>query len=501
MLNNLIEIGKRLLAESDIQLVLSVAIDSAIEITGGERGMIILFDQDEGILFKAARNLRKEDITNPKFEISRTIINRVKSTGEPICAENALEDLSLKKSASVERLKILSVICLPLCYKDELFGVVYLDNRTLEGAFEDKTFEFAESFADFISLAAYHALEKKKLSNRVETLEADLRSKYQFEAIIGQHEKMVQILKLVAQVANSDATILIQGESGTGKELIACALHFNSNRREQPFIPINCGALPENLLESELFGHVKGAFTGAIKDKPGWFEQANGGTILLDEVSEMTPALQVKLLRILQTGEFSPVGGTGIRRCDVRMVAATNRDLKKLVHEHKFREDLYYRLNVIDLQIPPLRERLSDIPLLAQHFLAKHNSKGAAKRLSERASSLLMTYDYPGNVRELENAIHRAFTLSESETIEAHHLPPTIYKGEKEFSSSKRPANLTEAKQLAAEKAEQQFAQECLRASHGHIANAAKMAGIDRSNFHKIMNKYHIAAAEFKSRK
>ena len=215
----------------------------------------------------------------------------------------------------------------------------------------------------------------------------------------------------------------------------------------------------------------------------------------------MRPALQVKLLRILQTGEFSPVGGTDIRRCDVRMVAATNRDLKKLVDENKFREDLYYRLNVIDLQIPPLRERLSDIPLLAQHFLEKHNSKGAPKRLSERASSLLLTYDYPGNVRELENAIQRAVTLSESETIEAHHLPPTIYKGEKESSSSKRPANLTEAKQLAAEKAEQQFAEECLRATDGHIANAAKMAGIDRSNFHKIMNKYHIAAGDFKLRK
>ena len=200
------------------------------------------------------------------------------------------------------------------------------------------------------------------LDDPLNTLEMELRSNYRFEFIVGHHPSMIKNLKLVSQIADTDATVLIIGESGTGKELIARALHYNCKRQDSPFVTINCGALPESLLESELFGHVKGAFTGAIKDKPGWFESANGGTIFLDEVCEMSPALQVKLLRILQTGDYSPVGSAENRKCSVRFVAATNQDLLAFVHEGKFREDLYFRLNVIDIELPPLRERKSDIP-------------------------------------------------------------------------------------------------------------------------------------------
>ena len=501
MLVKLIEIGKRLLSESDINRVLTVAIDGAIEITGAERGMIILFGNDRDVLFETARTLKKEDIKNPKFEISRTIIDRVKSNAQSICLHNALEEPSLGRSASAARLKILSVICLPLRNKKQTFGVVYLDNRTVEGAFEPETFEFSKNFADFISLAAYKALERKQFLNRVNQLEAELRGKYRFEAIIGHHPSMVKILKLVAQIANSDATVLITGESGTGKELLANALHYNSNRKTAFFVPINCGALPENLLESELFGHVKGAFTGAINDTIGFFEKANGGTIFLDEVSEMSPALQVKLLRVLQTGEFSPVGSSDIRKSDVRVVAATNQDLKKMVDANNFREDVYYRLNVVDLEVPPLRERRSDIPLLLQHFLKIFNGKSdlPPKQLSQQAENLLRVYDFPGNVRELENAIQRAVTLCEGEVIEVQHLPRSIDRGEDNRSTSNKPITLTAIKRHAADQAEGIAIEEALRGSQGNISQAARMLDVDVSNFHKAMRRHGIDAHEFKT--
>ncbi|MBN2090886.1 sigma 54-interacting transcriptional regulator, partial [candidate division KSB1 bacterium] len=358
MIQTFFEIGKRLLTELDIEKLLTAIMDIAIEKSGAERGMIILFDVNGQNLFETARHLKKEDITQPEFEISRTIINKVRSEKTALCLRNALAEPSLQKSKSVARLKILSIICFPLKHDNTVFGVLYLDNRTVRGVFEPETCSFfVEQFAEFISLVAYQALERKKLSQQVNELEQALREKYQFESIIGHAPRMIEILKLIAQVADTDATVLIQGESGTGKELIARALHYNSRRKNQPFVAINCAALPENLLESELFGHLRGSFTGAIKDKTGWFEAANNGTIFLDEISELPPHLQVKLLRILQTGEYSRVGSTEICYSNARVITAASRDLQKLVQEQKFREEFYYRLNVIDIWLPPLRER------------------------------------------------------------------------------------------------------------------------------------------------
>ncbi len=422
----LFNVGKNLLVESSLDNLLSLAIDKTIELSEAERGMIILFGKGEEILFQAARNLKKEDIEHPKFEVSRTIIKSVKNTKEPIYLENAFEDASFKKSNSVKRLRILSVICLPLIYEAQIFGVIYLDNRSLQGVFKQSTFDFVKELGDFISLAAYRALQRKQLSNRVTNLEKDLRDKYKFENIIGHHPKMVEVLKLVSQIADTNATVLIQGESGTGKELIAKAIHYNSSRREKPFIPINCSALPESLLESELFGHVRGAFTGAVKNRIGWFEQANGGTIFLDEVSEMSPALQVKLLRILQTGEYSKVGGSNqMKFCDVRVVSATNKKLLQLVKEGKFREDVFYRLDVVEIEVPPLHERKSDIPLLTKHFIEFYNRKRNKNitKISSQVETQLMAYNFPGNVRELQNIIEQAMALADGEKIETFHLP------------------------------------------------------------------------------
>ncbi|MFQ5865747.1 MAG: sigma-54 interaction domain-containing protein [bacterium] len=338
------------------------------------------------------------------------------------------------------------------------------------------------------------------LEDQLSTLEMELRSTFRFEFIVGHHPKMVNNLKLVSQIADTDATVLVQGESGTGKELIARALHCNSGRQDEPFVPINCGALPESLLESELFGHVRGAFTGAISDKPGWFERANGGTIFLDEVSEMTPALQVKLLRILQAGDYSPVGSTENRKCDVRIIAATNKDLLALVHQERFREDLYYRLNVIDIEVPPLRDRKSDIPLLTQHFINVYSAQYGKENLkmSRDTQRWLLSYAFPGNVRELENIIQRCVALVENNIIQPQHLPPSLNGGTNNIGLAEKHSSFRAAKQRVVEKFEQEYIVDCLKASQGNVSRAAKSAGIDVKNFHVKMRKYGIDAHAFK---
>ena len=496
----LFDIGRRLLTETEVDRLLTTAMDEAIEISCAERGMIILFDNSGGIQFQTARNLDKEDIENPEFEISRTIIQQVKTKKLPICLKNALEDTNFKKSKSVEQLQILSVICLPLVYETDLFGVVYLDNRKFAGIFKPETFNFVQEFTKFISLTAFQALQRKRLQHQINELENELRGKYKFESLIGQHPKMVSILKLIAQVANSSASVLIQGESGTGKELIAEALHYNSQRRNKPFIPINCGAIPEHLLESELFGHVRGAFTGAITDKAGWFERADGGTIFLDEINDMSPALQVRLLRVLQTGEYSRIGSTEIQHCDVRVVAASSRNLQTLIHEGKFREEVYYRLNVIDIILPPLRERKSDVLLLANHYLRQFGMKYDKKelRLSSQVEAALLSYDFPGNVRELVNVMQRAVVLTEDNTINLPHLPEHLSKGTTISIDSEKPLNFRDAKQQAVEAFEREYLIKCLESSNGNITNAANIAGMHAKNFHVKMTKYGIDPNEFK---
>ncbi len=276
------------------------------------------------------------------------------------------------------------------------------------------------------------ALERKELIREVEHLQNELREKYRFENIIGNSNPMMKVLSMVSKVAKTDSTVLITGDSGTGKELIAKATHLNSRRKNRAFITINCGALPENLQESELFGHVRGAFTGAIKDKRGLFQEANGGTLFLDEIGETALSTQVKLLRFLQDGEIRRVGENEPLFVDVRMIAATNKDLKKLIEEGRFREDLFYRLNVIPIHLPPLRERIDDIPLLVNHFLNVYaeRTKKSNPAVSPEAMHYLKQYDWPGNVRELENVIERGLILAAKNTILPEDLPGSILEHE-----------------------------------------------------------------------
>jgi Nif-specific regulatory protein len=492
----LIKIGKEVLAEPDVDTVLAKSMDHLIEISSAERGIILLFNKAGETHIQTARNLEKKDIDRPEFEISRTIIEKVKSEGERIYLRNALEEKALQKSKSVYRLKILSVICLPLMHEGTIFGVVYLDNRTVQGRFTPQISEFVVSFADFISLAAHHDLERNHWRKRERVLEEELRTRYDFDAIIGQSPKMMDILNLISQVAETDATVLIEGESGTGKELAARAIHYNSLRRDKPLLSVNCAAFSENLLESEFFGHEKGAFTGAYKQQKGKFELADGGTLFLDEVDEMSAALQANILRTIQGGEYTPVGSEKIHKCDVRIVAASKTHLKQLVNEGKFREDLYYRLNLFRIKMPPLRERLEDIQLLAEYFL--HDAcKTMNKRepeLSDAAKQILQNYHYPGNVRELQNVIHRAAILCRDKFIESTHLSEELHKNQPiafaEFDKSL--PSFSEAKKKILEDFERRYLLQVLEECDGVISNAAKRSGMHKKNFHEKLAKYGI---------
>ena len=308
-----------------------------------------------------------------------------------------------------------------------------------EGAYDYITKPFQN---DEMKIRIKKALEKRRLSAENILLKKQLKDRAVFDNIIGKSEKIEKVFELVRKVSDSMSNILIYGESGTGKELIARAIHFNSRKKDKPFVTINCGALPEGLLESELFGHMKGSFTGAVFNKEGLFEVANGGTIFLDEVGETSPAIQVKLLRVLQDKEFKRVGGTKEIKVDVRIITATNRDLSKAVSEGKFREDLYYRLNVIPITLPPLRERTDDIPLLADHFLNKFNKalNKNVKGFSQTTMELFRNYEWRGNVRELENVIERAVALSNSEIITPEYLPDILRDSSR--SSSAIPVNI-----------------------------------------------------------
>ena len=497
-LQQLLTIGKEILAELDLDRVLIAAMDHLIEISGAERGIIVLFDAQSEPLFQTARRLEKKDIEHPKFEISRTIIEKVKTESKPIYLPNAMEDAALQKSKSVDLLRILSVICLPLVQDEQTFGVIYLDNRTVQGAFKPDIFAFVQSFTDFISLAAHHALECRRLHDRQQTLEDELRARCDFNAIIGHSPKMMQVLEVISQIADTNAPVLIEGESGTGKELVARAIHYNSQRRSQPLLCLNCAAFPENLLESEFFGHEKGAFTGAYKRHKGMFERADGGTIFLDEIDEMSPALQVKLLRVIQWGEFNPLGGDETRHCDVRVVAASKQALRGLVEAGRFRDELYYRLNVIRFKMPPLRERGEDILLLAEYFLARacKQMQKAIPPWSREAKQALQNYAYPGNVRELENIISRVAILCKGGSIELEHLPEEVRASHATTAVSEKAQARTfkQAKEKAVTDFERRYLQQILDECDGVISKAAQIAGMHTKNFHEKLNKYGIHA-------
>ncbi len=341
------------------------------------------------------------------------------------------------------------------------------------------------------------ALEFGKLKVEVDRLQGLLRSKYHFDNIIASSDKMQHVLGQVTQIAPTDSTVCLYGESGTGKELIAKAIHMRSKRSQGPFVAINCGAIPEGLLESELFGHVKGSFTGAEHNKKGLLQQANGGTLFLDEIGDLSPALQVKLLRAFQEREFYAVGGVQPLTTDIRLLAATNQDLQKAISEGRFREDLYYRIHVIPVYLPPLRERREDIPLLAQHFLSRFNKEmgKSIQGFSPDAIQELMMHRWPGNVRELENVVERAVALATEDLITSANL--LLGTQELPLKDKHRPSSILSLNE-AREEFERAYISQVLTATQGNVSKAAAMVGRYRPEFYKLLRKYGLQPAAFK---
>lgn len=353
---------------------------------------------------------------------------------------------------------------------------------------------------DELSIRVEKALEKRSLVQENRYLRQELKEKYKFGNIIGKSKKMQEIYRTIEKVASTDSTVLIYGDSGSGKELIARAIHYNSPRKEKPFMSLDCGSLSENLLESELFGHVKGSFTGAIVTKPGLFEVANGGTFFLDEIGDISLSIQAKLLRVLQEREIKPVGATKTKKVDIRLITATNKNLQEMIKKGTFREDLFYRLNVVPIFLPPLRDREGDILLLESHFLEKFNRerKKSIKGISPEAMKLLEEYDWPGNVRELENAIERIVVMTDEEIIRPEHLPLNIRKS-KIDTITHVPKNSEELKRMkkqvreeAVKSIERLFVIESLKRNNWNITKAAEDVGMKRQNFQTLMKKYQI---------
>jgi Nif-specific regulatory protein len=433
----LIEIGHILSSTLELRDAFGKMMQIISDKLNMRRGALVLLDESTGRLrTEAAVGMTPEEIERGKYAIGEGITGNVVATGRPrIIADVRSEPDFLNRTGRLTPVmanETISFLCVPIKIEGRVAGALSVDkpypgDEALQG---DLVFIniIAAFMAQAIQINRIVMIQKEKLLEENAQLRAQVRDRYRFENIIGDSPAMHEVFATVGQVANSRATVLLLGETGTGKEMIAKAIHHNSPRRDKPFIRVNCGAMTATLLESELFGHVKGSFTGAIRDKEGRFEAADGGTIFLDEIGTMEPPLQVKLLRVLQEREFERVGETATMKVDVRVIAATNVDLQEEVAKSRFREDLFYRLNVVSIYLPPLRNRREDIPRLIDHFLDKYNSVNDRKlrRISRDMLNVLLRYPWPGNVRELENAIERAVVLSTSEDFIEDLLPLSV---------------------------------------------------------------------------
>lgn len=452
---------------------------------GMERGTItILNPETDEIQIEVAQGLTAEARRRGRYKLGEGVTGRVVETGEPMVVPRvSQEPLFLNRTRTRGKEKDeLSFLCVPIKINHQTIGALSVD-RHFQDLNLERDLRLLTIIASIIAQAGNNLLlldrEKEKLRDENLLLKGALKERYRVGNIIGNSSRMRQVFEMIHRVAKSNATILIRGESGTGKELVANAIHYNSPRSSKPFIKVNLAALPETLVESELFGHEKGTFTGALQRKQGRFELAQGGTIFLDEIGDLPPTVQLKLLRVIQEREFNRLGGAATLKADVRLIAATHRDLEKLVAEGAFREDLYYRLNVFPIYLPPLRERKTDITLLAEHFLEKYarENNHPAPRLSQSAMDLLMHYNWPGNVRELENVIERSLLVCDGDTILSSHLPPSLQprwnaKAAQESSGNRGSDRLSLAAQV--EGLEKELITEALIAARGNQSAAAE---------------------------
>ena len=497
------EVSQALGRSMDLREVVGPVLNALAEKMGMSRGTLTLLNRKTGeIYIEAAHGLSEVQKKRGRYQIGEGVVGKVVETGQPVIVPHISDEpLFLDRTGSRKGLKKddISFICVPIKIGTEVVGTLNADRLF------DETVSLKEDVR-LLSIIASMVAQAVRLRQEIQEereiliqenlrLQSELRERFEPSNIIGKSKGMREVYNLIAQVSKSNATVMIRGESGTGKELVANAIHYNSLRANKPFIKVNCAALPETVLESELFGHEKGAFTGAISERKGRFELARGGTIFLDEVGDLPPTVQIRLLRVLQEREFERVGATRTTKVDVRVIAATNRNLEELMEEGKFREDLYYRLNVFPIYIPPLCERKTDILLLADFFVERF-SKANNKRIQRtctHAIDMLMNYHWPGNVRELENCIERAVLLSNESVIYGYHLPLSLQ------TSTYTGTILYGTLQGELERLERDLIMDALKTSRGNITKAAQILGTSERIIGLRVQKHNIDSKRYRT--
>ncbi|MFD1294796.1 sigma-54 interaction domain-containing protein [Lutibacter holmesii] len=471
-----------------------------------ERCMLSILNREVSkILLEASYGVSFDRKKESRYLVGEGITGNVVKTGKPIFIDK-IEGAhgfvnKTKMELKTKSKKDISFIIVPITVNFEIVGTLSISRVYDKRVNKDELIRILTVIGSMIAQAVRvrqdRIEEVERLKSENQKLHLELENRFSYENIIGNCSKLREVFKQIEQVSTTLATVLIRGESGVGKELIADAIHYKSNRASKPFVKINCAALPETLIESELFGHEKGAFTGASDMKKGRFELAEGGTIFIDEIGELSAHMQIKLLRVLQEKEFERLGGSKTIKCDVRIITATNRNLENAIIDDAFREDLYYRLNVFPIYMPALRERLNDIPLLVDHFIQKTNKKNGTNiiRVASSAIDALMVYHWPGNIRELENCIERAAIISADQVIRVENLPPTLQTAES--SSTLRKGSL----QIIVEKVEKQLIIDCLIVKKGNVVQAAKELGISNRKLGLRIEKYEIETSKYKVKK
>ena len=492
----LYEISKALNEHMDLRKTLYSVLDILSNSMDMIRGTVTILDPLRNeINIEVAHGLSKSTVKSVKYKLGEGITGRVIENGKPIAIPKISEEPEFLNRTATRKSKQdqeRSFICVPVKTGNQVIGALSVD-KSFE---ESYPLQQGQKLLSVVAaMIAQHVIrletikrEKDQMREENKRLKKELENKYTITNIVGNSNKMREVYQMISQVSKSNATVLIRGESGTGKELVANSIHYNSLRAKGPFVKINCAAIPTNLIESELFGHEKGAFTGAIKQKLGRFELAGKGTLFLDEIGSIGLDVQANLLRVLQEKEFERVGGQKTIKADVRIIAATNKNLESAVEEESFRGDLYYRLNVFPIYMPPLRERKTDILLLSDFFLERYSSENRKdiKRFSTPAIDMLMAYHWPGNVRELENCIERAVLLCEEGVIHSYHLPPTLQTGEE--SDTLPGQSLDEA----VEALEREIIIDALKNTRGNATAAAELLKTTVRKFNYKAKRYGI---------
>lgn len=495
----LVNISNTISHSQDLYKDLESVLEELCTFLDAQYSMITIIDRNfDKIMISSAFGLTEEEKSRGVYKIGEGIVGEVVQSEKPVVIKDITKDAKFLNKTGIKRKddKLMAFLCVPIIIKNEVTGTLSI-HKTHPGMVD---FSPEIKFLSIVGMliAKNVSVRRKQIEELEELRKENQRLKngknFKPDNIVGNSSLMRDLYNLIERVAPTDSTVMIRGESGVGKELIAEAIHNNSPRAVKPFIKVNCSALPENLIESELFGHEKGAFTGASASHAGRFEMANGGTIFLDEIGDIPLSVQVKLLRVLQQRQIERIGGNKTIDVDVRILTATNKNLENMIKENTFREDLYYRINVFPIYAPALRERCADIPILIDHFIAKINKRNKMniKRITGGALDMLMMYSWPGNVRELENVIERAIILTTDNAIHSYNLPPTLQTGVSSDTVSKGALN------NVLERVEKQMLIDTLILMRGNITNSAKQLGVTRRIMGLLINKHKIEIKNYK---